>query len=190
MVIGVAGKYCAGKNTLIKPLEDMGYYHIDVDKLGHTALENRKKELTETFGNSIIRKDGTVDRRALGAIVFSDPKEKVKLEKIVHPEMVNMTRQIISERENVIVNAAILFEMGLDKLCDLIFWVQAPAIIRLFRGIRRDNMPAKAVIKRLWAQRKIGPNKFSSKADIITINNVGKQQTSAEKIKEILNLRK
>ena len=189
MVIGVAGKYCAGKNTLIKPLEDMGYYHIDVDKLGHAALENRKKELEDTFGNSIIRENGTVDRRALGAIVFSDPEKKIMLEKIVHPEMIRMTQQLIDEKKNVIVNAAILFEMGLDKLCDLIFWVQAPAVVRLFRGIRRDNMPAKSVLKRIWAQRKMDPNKFSSKADIVIINNVGKQQTSAEKIKEILKSR-
>lgn len=189
MVVGVAGKYCAGKNSVIFPLEKMGFYHVDVDRLGHSALLNQREKLIETFGKGIDKGDGTIDRKALGAIVFADPAEKRKLEGIVHPEMIRMTEKIIEEKKNVIVNAAILFEMKLDRLCDLVFWVDAPAIIRFFRGIKRDNLPAKEVLKRIRAQSNMNPKKYKSSADIIIIRNVGSREKTAVKIENILKKR-
>lgn len=189
MVVGVAGKYCAGKNSVIFPLEKMGFYHVDVDKLGHAALLNQRKKLIETFGKGIDKGDGTIDRKALGAIVFADPDAKRKLEGIVHPEMIRMTEKIIEEKKNVIVNAAILFEMKLDRLCDLVFWVDAPAIIRFFRGIKRDNLPGKEVFKRIRTQSKMNPKNYKSSADIIIIRNVGSREKTAVKIENILKKR-
>ena len=189
MVIGVAGKYCAGKNSVIFPLERMGFYHVDVDKLGHAALINQREKLMEAFGKGIGKEDGTVDRKALGAIVFSDPAARKKLESIVHQEMIRMTEKIIGEKKNVIVNADILFEMKLDRLCDLVFWVDAPWVIRFFRGIKRDNLPGKAVFKRIWTQRKMNPKNYNSSADIITVRNVGSREQTAEKIEKILKKR-
>ena len=79
MVIGVAGKTCAGKNVIAQNIEKLGYSHVDVDQLGHIALDNEKERLFETFGRGIRNADGSVNRKALGAIVFSDPEEKKKL---------------------------------------------------------------------------------------------------------------
>ena len=190
MVIGVAGKTCAGKNTIIKPLEKMGFRHVDVDQLGHIALENEKEKLFATFGQGIRNADGSVNRKALGAIVFADPAEKKRLEGIVHPEMVRMVEDIIVEQQEVVINAAILFEMGLDKLCDIIFWVEAPAVVRFFRGLKREKVSPRALFKRIWAQRKMNPNNFSTNADIFTISNIGSEEKTAEKIVKILEKRK
>ncbi|MBO7430574.1 MAG: dephospho-CoA kinase [Spirochaetia bacterium] len=190
MVIGVAGKTCAGKNSVIKPLEKMGYCLVDVDQLGHLALEHQKEKLIAAFGPGIRNQDGTVNRRALGAIVFSNPEEKKRLESIVHPEMVRMVEDIIVERQEVVINAAILFEMKLDKLCDIIFWVDAPAIVRFFRGLKRGGTSPWALFKRIWAQRKMNPNNFSTNADIFTIRNIGSEEKTAEKIVKILEKRK
>ena len=190
MVIGVAGKTCAGKNSVIAPLEKMGFCHVDVDQLGHIALENQKEKVFQTFGPKVRNQDGSVNRRELGAIVFSCPEEKRKLESIVHPEMVRMVEDIIVERQEVVINAAILFEMGLDKLCDIIFWVTAPAIVRFFRGLKREKVSPWALFKRIWAQRKMNPNNFSTDADIFTISNIGSSEKTAEKIVKILEKRK
>jgi len=190
MVIGVAGKTCAGKNSVVEPLEKMGFVHLDVDKLGHEALKNQKERLFEIFGEGIKRADGEVDRKALGVIVFSNPVQKSRLEEVVHPEMIRMVKESVSKNKNVIINAAILFEMGLDKLCDVVFWVSAPAIVRLFRGMRRDNASAKAILKRIWVQRKMNPKKFSSPADIYIIRNVGSREKTAEKIAKFIEKRK
>lgn len=190
MVIGVAGKTCAGKNSVIAPLEKMGFCHVDVDQLGHIALENQKEKVFQAFGPKVMNQDGSVNRRELGAIVFSCLEEKRKLERIVHPEMVRMVEDIIVERQDVIINAAILFEMGLDKLCDIIFWVDAPAIVRFFRGLKREKVSPWALFKRIWAQRKMNPNNFSTDADIFTISNIGSSEKTAEKIVKILEKRK
>ena len=190
MVIGVAGKTCSGKNTVVKPLEKMGFCHVDVDRLGHIALENQKEKVFEAFGQGIRNQDGSVNRRALGVIVFSSPEEKKKLESIVHPEMVRMVEDIIAEQQNVVINAAILFEMGLDKLCDIIFWVDAPVIVRFFRGLKRGGATPWGLFKRIWAQRKMNPNNFSTDADIFTISNIGSSEKTAEKIVKILEKRK
>ena len=103
--------------------------------------------------------------------------------------MIRMTEKIIEEKKNVIVNAAILFEMKLDRLCDLVFWVDAPAIIRFFRGIRRDNLPGKEVFKRIRAQSNMNPKNYKSSADIIIIRNVGSREKTAVKIENILKKR-
>ena len=190
MVIGIAGKTCAGKNSVVEPLEKIGFVHVDVDKLGHLALKNQKEKLFEIFGEEIRKSDGEVDRKILGTIVFSDPAQKVRLEEVVHPEMVRMVKEAIAKNENVIVNAAILFEMGLDKLCDIVFWLSAPAIVRFFRGMRRDNAKAKMMLKRIWAQRKMNPKNFSSSSDIYTIRNIGSREKTAEKIMKIIEKRK
>ena len=190
MVIGVAGKTCAGKNAVSKVLEKMGFHHVDVDQLGHIALENQKERLFATFGQGIGNQDGSVNRRALGAIVFSNPDEKKKLESIVHPEMVKMVENIIAGQQNVVINAAILFEMGLDNLCSVVFWVKAPAIVRFFRGLKREKLSLWALFKRIWAQRKMNPNNYSSNADIVIISNMGSREKTAEKIVKTLEKRK
>jgi len=186
MVVGIAGKICAGKNSVVKPLERIGFVHLDVDKLGHIALKNQKEKLFEIFGTGIRKSDGEIDRKALGTIVFSDPAQKARLEEVVHPEMIRMVKDTIANNKNVIINAAILFEMKLDKLCDIVFWMTAPTIVRLFRGMRRDNASVKTILKRIWAQRNMNPKKFSSSADIYTIRNIGSREKTAEKITKII----
>ena len=190
MVIGVAGKTCAGKNVIAKKIEKLGYKHVDVDQLGHIALDTEKEKLIKTFGLKIQNADGSINRKALGAIVFSNPEEKKKLENIVHPKMIQMVEDIIAEQQNVVINAAILFEMKLDRLCDIVFWVDAPAVVRFFRGLRRDKVGAWRLFKRIWAQRKMNPNLFSSNADIFTISNIGSSEKTAEKVVKILEKRK
>lgn len=191
MVIGIAGKYCSGKNSVISPLESRGFYHIDVDKLGHKALKARKEELIKIFGKGIEKEDGSIDRKALGSIVFSSPEMRKKLEGVVHPEMVRMTEEIIKEKNcDIIINAAILFEMKLDRLCDFVIWVEAPFFFRVVRGMKRDSLSLPAVLKRIWTQRKMDPNKVFSNADIYIVKNRGNRRQTAKKIEDILLTRK
>ena len=77
MVVGVVGKSCSGKDEAVKFLVNEGFYEINVDKLGHEALKQKVDELVSSFGSTIL-KDGEVDRKILGPIVFSDP-EKLKI---------------------------------------------------------------------------------------------------------------
>ena len=73
-IIGLTGGYCAGKNEAALCIEESGFRVIDVDKLGHKALELKTEALVRAFGRGILNPRGEIDRRALGAIVFADPE--------------------------------------------------------------------------------------------------------------------
>ena len=76
MIIGLTGKICAGKDTFASLLPEDRFAVIDVDALGHEALAENKDKVAEAFGADVIRSDGTVDRKKLGAIVFSDKAKR------------------------------------------------------------------------------------------------------------------
>ena len=154
MVLGITGKYCAGKSTVAALFAERGFLHIEVDHLGHEALEHRRDEVAARFGSGVVGPDGSIDRRALGRIVFSDSTALRDLESIVHPEMVRIVGERISADPDgrLIVNAALLFRMKLDALCDSIVWVDAPLPVRVFRAMRRDGLGLLAIATRMRSQ--------------------------------------
>ena len=184
MVVGVAGKYCAGKSTVTELLVQAGYEVIDVDRLGHEALSRRVADIRATFGETYVSPDGSVDRKRLGSLVFSDAAELRRLEAIVHPEMKKMVRERLAGPgaagsntgpgpRGTVINAALLFEMGLDELCDTILWVTAPVFTRMWRARRRDGLSATEILKRFWTQRTLRPQPSAPDVDIHTVENHG-----------------
>lgn len=183
MIVGVAGKYCAGKNAVSGMLEEAGYRVIEVDRLGHAALAERKDAVVERFGREILEpsdapRPGEINRRALGAKVFGDDRAREDLERIVHPVMVEWVRDFIRELDGApgVVNAAILFPMGLDALCDRVLWVTAPLLTRLRRARRRDGLTLRQVVTRFRAQQGLGPQQSSRPVEIHTVDNRGSYQ--------------
>ncbi|MDC7227945.1 MAG: dephospho-CoA kinase [Spirochaetales bacterium] len=179
MVIGLTGKYCAGKNAAEAILIEEGIPSIDVDKLGHQALSANIERIEQNFGAEVIKSDEkgrSVNRRALGEIVFSDPAALKKLEAISHPWMKDETARLIKEytaagARHVIVNAAILHKMKLDELCDCIIWIEAPLCRRIRRGMNRDNTGLKSVLKRIYSQRQLKPKPSLNSVDIYRVVN-------------------
>lgn len=158
-VLGVAGAYCSGKSALSAALEKRGWVQIEVDDLGHEALVKHQKEIVALFSPDILSpQTGAIDRRQLGRLVFADPVKLSRLEALVHPFMVQRVRAMIEAHQHdsppppgIIINAAILYKMKLDTLCDLVLWIQAPRILRFLRARRRDRLSARAILRRLSA---------------------------------------
>mgnify|MGYP000488732956 CR=1 FL=1 len=174
MVVGVAGKYCAGKSTVAELLAEAGYRIIDVDRLGHEALGRRVEEVRTAFGDTYLNGDGTVNRAKLGSLVFRDRDALRRLEGIVHPEMVQMVRERLSDEDpGTVVNAALLFPMGLDRLCDVVVWVTAPLLTRVRRARSRDKLPFRDILRRFWTQRELDPQSSASSVDIYNVDNRG-----------------
>ena len=194
MVIGLTGKYCAGKNAAESVLTALGYPSIDVDKLGHHALESEIDHIEEAFGAGVIvEKDGIrkVDRRALGSIVFSEPEALKRLEAISHPWMKNETARLVEEYKSggashVIVNAAILYKMKLDSLCDCVIWIEAPLLQRVRRAMKRDNAGFIQVFKRIYAQRQLKPKPSLNSVDIYRVGNNSGTEALARRLDDVL----
>jgi len=186
-VVGVAGRYCAGKNAVVGVLEKMGFGQIEVDWLGHLALERCRVAIRREFGKGVIGDDGAVDRRKLGRLVFADPEARRRLESIVHPDMVDEVRRRIANAPpggRVVVNAALLFPMGLHRFCDAVFWVYAPAPLRLLRARRRDGLSLGEAWRRMRAQRTLQPARKD--VDMYTVCNVGSVNGLEKRVRRLI----
>lgn len=189
MIAGLTGKYCSGKNSVAAEFEKRGFFHIEVDRLGHEALDAKRDEIEKVFGSGVIE-DGRVSRPKLGKIVFRNEDKKHQLERIVHPVMVETVKRLIEENRgrNILINAAILAQMGLHRLCDAVIWVQSPFLHRLARAISRDCLPAGAVFDRMMTQRKLKPNLTRKDVDTYIIDNSGSIDDLAAGVEKVLKL--
>lgn len=176
-MVGVTGGYCAGKDTAVRALTREGYPAIDVDAVGHRVLGDLVDRVADAFGPGVLGAGGQVDRRALAKIVFRDRRRLAQLEAILHPRM----REIVAgevERagRRCVINAAVLYRMGLHELCDVVLCVRAPLPVRLARARTRDGMRAAAAMRRMWAQRGICLRPRGARVDTYSVRNAGTKE--------------
>jgi dephospho-CoA kinase len=174
-IIGLTGKASAGKNVVASSFARQGCSVIDVDQLGHVVLELNQNLLGETFGPGILR-EGKVDRKALGALVFSDPEKLKALEAIMHPAMVRECKHLIEKAEEqgteaLLINAALLYRMQLYRLCDQVVFVKAPLFRRLVRSKKREDITLKNFLARERAQMDIREDVFPSSLPVFKLRN-------------------
>lgn len=196
MIIGLTGLYCAGKNSFACMLAEQAelitakpVHVLDVDAYGHAALQEKTAQLVEAFGDSILGVDNSIDRKKLGAIVFTNPAELAKLEAIVHPAMKAAVMTEAREKERsgdaVIINAALLYKMGLAEHCNKVVFVHAPYVTRLFRARKRDKLSLFQIMKRFSSQKKLFAHIIEKNADIIKVSNNGSSQSLERKARLI-----
>ncbi|MFW5826647.1 MAG: dephospho-CoA kinase [Alkalispirochaeta sp.] len=203
-VIGVAGKCCAGKDMVTGWLLEHGRREINVDRIGHEALAAEHPRIVATFGREIVDDRGTIDRRKLGRIVFADRDQLHRLERIVHPWMRERVRRDIEEwrgssssdgsggdgpgERGLVINAALLFSMELDTLCDAVLLVRAPLWQRFQRARRRDDLSLPQILRRLWTQRGLDAQALSSPAETITVENGRTPEVLFQRLRELPQL--
>ena len=191
-VIGLTGYYCAGKNHVASLLEQRLLPVLDIDKLGHTAIETEKERIVARFGGDILGRDGAIDRKLLGARVFGRPPELAALEDIIHPKVNQETLAWINARKEkaCVINAALLHRSVVFEELDAIIIVEAPFFTRLLRARKRDRLPWGILIKRFLAQVKFNSQYFKGKTDIYRVENTGCKDHSLpeSRIDEILSL--
>lgn len=175
MILGLTGKYCSGKSIVSRILEERGCKTIDVDTLGHEALNKKQDTLVEVFGREIL-KDGKIDRKALGLRVFSDSHLSLLLEGIVHPFMVQRVKDLIQQYSTegngcIVLNAALLHYMGIDLLCDDVLYVRTASLRRFRRARKRDRASVSMFLRRMSAQKHINPDLISCRGDVYIIEN-------------------
>jgi transcription termination factor Rho len=139
-VIGITGEPGSGKSALARQLGGLGAVVLNVDEIGHELIETTpvKRALVEEFGDDIISGEGTIDRRALAGKAFATPAATAKLNAIVHPRLSARVRAMVKRAGNfVIIDAALLHELGLAELCSTTVYVRATRDARLARVAER-----------------------------------------------------
>ncbi|MCM1321275.1 MAG: dephospho-CoA kinase [Bacteroides sp.] len=198
MIIAVTGSIAAGKNAAAEILEQAGFLSIDADVLARAAAEQAKDDIVRAFnaeaeqrGVSLLRPDGSLDRRVLGSIVFGSPEMLETLEKITHPLINSMMNEFIDAHpnDNIILNAAVLFKTPVISRCDCIFFIYAPALIRFFRVRRRDKLPPRQIFKRFSAQKHIFAQYKILNADMYIVKNIGSREKLRKRLFYILHIR-
>ncbi|MCX8013075.1 MAG: dephospho-CoA kinase [Rectinema sp.] len=190
-IIGLTGGYCAGKNEVANILAEHGWEIIDVDRLGHQALQNVAEKIKEAFGSRILLNDGTVDRRALGAMVFNNPSLMAKLESIVHPEMLSILDTLLMEHqkkrtEKLCINAALLYRFPQRDRCSAIIEVRAPVLTRIFRARQRDGLSPSQAFRRILSQRSLWHLRPRPPIPVYYISNFGSLLMLSDQVDRIL----
>ena len=172
----------AGKNAAAKLLEKRGWLCIDADALVHEAIESEADKIIRTFsqdakkrGIDIVRQDGSIDRRSLGKIVFSDASLLARQEAIVYPAIEKHAMQKIDSHEakNIALNAAVLYKTPtLMRMCRAILYIEAPFLVRFLRAKKRDGEAVRAICKRFRAQCGLYRNYKQSGIPIVKVRNV------------------
>ena len=173
---GLTGGIGSGKTTVAKNLEQLGVAVVYADQLareatqvGSPGLESIKKK----FGTEMINPDGSLDRQALGKIVFSD-KEKLKaIEQILHPIISEKTRQIRAKLEAqgykfAVYDVPLLFEKKLEKQFDEIILVYCEEKVQRDRVFKRDHLSPEEIEMRIRSQ--IPLREKITKSDFVIYN--------------------
>jgi len=160
LVIGLTGGIGTGKSEAARHLVTLGARLIDADVVGHEAYRPHAeawRRVVEAFGEAILGPEGEIDRRALGAIVFSDPDQLARLNGIMHPLMTGMVQEKIDAfretgSEAVVVEAALLFEAGWSSLVQEVWVTDSPVEVVVARLAQRNGMSEKEARRRIASQ--------------------------------------
>ncbi len=180
LVIGVTGAPGCGKTSVAGAFAALGARMVSLDAIGHELLRDDKvrEEVRVTFSAGILRVlDGEVSREKLAGVVFNDPGELEKLNRILHPRMVARVRSELERWRTdpddegsgaFVIEGALLLEMKLDEICDRVVLVSAPREVRLSRLRRSRNWDELELVRRERAQ--MDENSRRARADAVIEN--------------------
>ena len=160
IVIGLTGPSGAGKSTICSSLDSKDFMIIDADKVAHYVINGNctcRKKLVEFFGKDILNSNWDINRKILAKKAFSSKANTQKLNDITHPYIVAAIKRIIEKGSNlnfkaIILDAAVLFESGLDAVCDATVAVLSNIAARKLRIMARDKLNSDEADLRLAAQ--------------------------------------
>lgn len=175
-LVGLTGGIATGKSTFAAALRAQGAPVVDADALARQVVAPGAPALAEVaraFGPGVLQADGTLDRQALGALVFADPAARRRLEAITHPAirqamLAETARLAAAGHDLAFYDAPLLFEVGLDQAMALVVVVFAPPEAQLARLAARDGLSRAQAEARLAAQLPVAEK--AARADVVVDN--------------------
>lgn len=194
-VVGLTGGIGTGKSTVAAVFEEAGAVVIDADKIARDAVQKNQpawRKIVKHFGRRVLLPNGEIDRKLLADIIFSDPRQKSLLDRIVHPFVKAETDRRLKKIEEehpdsvVILDIPLLFEAGMNHHLAEIIVVYVPESIQMQRLRRRDRLSAAEAQARIRAQMPIEEKK--SKATILIDNSTSPAVTRKMALKVFQDL--
>ena len=153
----LTGGIATGKSTVSACLKKAGFEVIDADSIAHDVLKQQTSNVVCLFGESVV-KEGEVDKKALGAIVFSDSKKRKILEELLHPliydEILRLSLIFDAKKQLYFIDIPLFFETNRYPIKKILL-VYVPAKIQLERLIFRDKFEKEEALKRINSQMDI-----------------------------------
>ncbi len=192
-VIGLTGSIASGKSLVTEILKDLGAQVVDADVVAREAVEPGSegwRQVVAAFGEGVLKRDGTINRKLLGERVFKDPGLRTKLNNITHPIIIKEIRERIDRfrkhdaglRRVLVLDAPLLLETGLDNLVDEVWVVDVPEETQVERLMERDGLSREQALRRIASQ--MGSAEKKKHADVV-IDNSG---DSAATRKQVMGL--
>jgi len=191
-IIGLTGGIGSGKSTIANFFKEFGLPVYIADDEARRIMDTQYivNQIKHVFGNAIFDNE-ILDRAKLADIVFNDSDQLSKLNGIIHPAVKKDFNEWLikhNEYSHVVYEAAILFESGRYKDCDIVITVSAPEKTRIDRVVKRDNTTTEQVLSRIKMQWK--DEERESKSDFIIPNeNLKIAKEEVLKILKILNIK-
>ncbi|YCA43130.1 dephospho-CoA kinase [Bacillus sp. JZ8] len=190
ITVGLTGGIASGKSTVSAILREHDIPVIDADIIAREVVEPGKEaynQIVKRFGRDILGEDGTLNRSALGEIVFNDEQKRQQLNAIVHPavrkEMLSKRDHYLQNERNVILDIPLLFESNLTHLVDKVLLVYVDEEIQLKRLIERNGFSEREALARIKAQDPL-KDKVAKSDEII--NNNGSKEETRKKVTHII----
>jgi dephospho-CoA kinase len=159
--VGLTGSIAVGKSHVLSIFRELGCHTIDADQIARevvTLNSEGLKLVVETFGNEVLKPDGSLDRQRLGTIVFADEAKRRQLNSILHPLIIAAQDERIRRIEQsdpsgiVIIDAALMIESGGYRRMDKLIVLYCEPEIQLQRLMRRDGLSRETAESRIAAQ--------------------------------------
>lgn len=187
MIVGLTGGIASGKSTVSTIFNSLGVKIADADKIAKeiSQREDVKKEILNIFGKDVFSLDNQLDRSKLKEIVFSDRNKLAELNGIIHPKIMEEFKKIKAnscKNDIIIFDIPLLFETGMDKLCDKVIVVFIDKEEQIKRIEERDKIERDLCEKIIASQLSLEDK--LKRADII-IDNSGSLEELGIKVKKI-----
>lgn len=181
--VGLTGGVASGKSTVASYLAARGAKLLDSDRLAHQVMKKGSapwKKLKKEFGEKILTKSGQIDRKKMAEVVFKQPRQLRKLERIVHPPVIKeiglwLKRCSKNKKTRAaVVEVPLLFEARCEKLFDLVLAVTSPKEAQVKRCLKNGYSSRKEVLARMGAQ--MSQAEKARRADAVIRNNGTKKE--------------
>jgi dephospho-CoA kinase len=184
-VLGITGNIASGKSTVVKTLVELGATHIDADIVYRelvAAGQPLLRSLADHFGEGIVAEDGSLDRKKLGAIVFSDPVKLRELDELTHPAVIaEIDRRVAASPADqiIVIDAVKLIESGHAEHCDQVWVITLDSEQQVTRLMKRNILSEVEARRRVASQAPMEPK--LARADRI-IDNSGTPEQTREQV--------